>query len=455
MTVRSLVSERPIVTRLVVGFTAAMTVVLLGAAAFVYWRVEYALNRQLDQDLAAYQAVVQHAVRAGRPAPHDNLGETYQVFGVRGRLVGGDTEESRLIGPATLSAAARGLVQHRDTGSLLPPSPQPFRVVARRVTTGRGDTVVVASAISRRKHDEALRELMLQLAIADLLALAAAAFVGYRVARAALDPVERYREAAERAGADSGGRLPVRAGREDELTRLGVTFNDLLDRIEAANTRERQFLADASHELRGPLSLMRTELEWALHRPRNRDETRTTLVSLRGQVERLVELANALLDLEELRSEGVLLRDQVELAELVEAVVCRFSAHFADAGREVTVDVPRTTVEVNPRWVELALDNLVANALRYGAGTVQVEGRLVGDRLVLSVADQGPGFPEAYVTKAFDRFSRAEESRSTGGSGLGLSLVQAVAEAHGGSAGVEPGPGATVWLSLPAALPRP
>ena len=134
------------------------------------------------------------------------------------------------------------------------------------------------SAISRRKHDEALRELLLQLTIADLIALVAASFVGYRTARAALDPVERYRRAVERhRGGRPGRGCRSTPGRDDELSRLGDTFNDLLDRIEASAERERQFLADASHELRTPLSLMRTELEWAPHRPRSDAETAEVL----------------------------------------------------------------------------------------------------------------------------------------------------------------------------------
>src|SRR5436190_780785 len=134
---RRLFGDRPIVTRLVLAVAAAMSLVLVLAGAFVYWRVEFALNRQLNQDLDAYRAVV------------------------------------------------------------------------------------VASAISRRKHDEALRELLLQLVIADLATLVAASLVGYGVARAALRPVERYRRAAEHA--DAAPVLPVDPGRDDEITRLGHT----------------------------------------------------------------------------------------------------------------------------------------------------------------------------------------------------------------------------------------
>jgi signal transduction histidine kinase len=442
------VGKRPIVTRLVLAVAAAMGAVLLAAAAFVYWRVEFALNRQLNQDLAAYQQVVQKAVRTGVPAPRDTSGETYQVFDSRGRVVGGDSGDRPLIDSATRSAAFRGTPQTVDFGSFIPPSDPAYRAVVERVPSPDGP-VVVASAISRRKHDEALRELLLQLAITDLAALVAASFVGYRTARAALDPVERYRAAVEEAGSDLGRRLPVAAGREDELTRLGHTFNGLLTRIDEANLRERQFLADASHELRTPLSLMRTELEYVLHRRRDPDETETALVSLRDQVERLVELANALLDLEELRSDSSLLRENVDLSELVDEVVRRFAARAVGEQRLISCNVDTIVVVANRRWLDLALMNLLSNAFRYGAGEVLVTGSVQGDRVVLAVEDEGTGFAVDFVDRAFDRFTRAEESRSTGGSGLGLSLVQAVAEAHGGRARIEEGHPSRVVIDLP------
>jgi signal transduction histidine kinase len=428
-----LVGDRPIVTRLVLRVAVAMTVVLLAAAAFVYWRVEFALNRQLDQDLAAYQQVVRRAVSHAARPPGDTPGESYQVYDGQGAVVSGNADR-RLVDRPTVSAARAGGEQSVDVGSLLPPSPAPYRVVAQRVSTPAGP-VVVAAAISRRKHDEALRELLLQLTIADLLALVAASFVGYRTARAALDPVERYRGAA--ASGDVGRRLPVSSGREDELTRLGHTFNDLLARIEAAGVRERQFLADASHELRSPLSLMRTEIEYVLHRPRTPEEMRAALTSLGDQVERLVGLANALLDLEELRSDSALLRDDVALPDLVGGVVGRYQRQAAREGRRLVVQADDAVVRVNRRWMDLALDNLVSNAFRHGQGTVRVDARLCEERLLLAVADEGPGFPAEFVAVAFDRFTRAEESRSGDGSGLGLSLVQAVTEKHGGRAGVD------------------
>ena len=436
-----LVGDRPIVTRLVVAVAAAMTVVLVLAAAFVYWRVSYALDRQLEQDLDAYRQVVERAVRTGQDPPEDTPGETFQVYDGRGRVVAGDRAIPPLLGPEALADARQGESRF-DVGRFLPPSERAYRVEAHTVSSPEGDRVV-ASAISRHKHDEALRELLLQLTIADLLTLAGASFVGYRTARAALDPVESYRRAAQ-ASDGTGRRLPVAEGRDDELTRLGHTFNDLLARIEAGATRERQFLADASHELRTPLSLMRTELEWAAHRPRSPEQTTTVLASIQGQVNRLVDLANALLDLEELRGAGPLGREEVFVPELVDEAVR--SAAPRDA--RVVVDAPDAFAHVNRRWTELAVANLVGNALRHGDGEVRVEAHVDGGRLTVAVCDDGPGFADGFRAQAFDRFSRGEQSRTTPGSGLGLALVRAVAEAHGGRAYLGDGPGARVVIEM-------
>ena len=221
----------------------------------------------------------------------------------------------------------------------------------------------------------------------------------------------------------------------------------MLDRLEAANERERQFLADASHELRSPLSLMRTELEWVTMRPRSESENQATFDSLKGQVERLIHLSNALLDLEELRAGHEALTDHVDLNLVLDGVAQRYKSQFATCERELElVSQPDALVVGNAHWLDLALDNLISNALRYGTGTVEVIVSRNATMLEVAVADEGPGFPVDFVEHAFDRFTRAESSRSSGGTGLGLSLVRAVAEAPGGTASIKR---ARVSLTLP------
>jgi len=441
-----LTADRPIVTRLVLAVAVTMAVVLLLSLGFVYWRVSFALDRQLNQDLLAYQAIVQRAVEAGTDPATGTPGETFQIYDTAGHVeMSAATSPRRLVPRSVVQHTAAGSASELDVGRLLPPEGAAYRALVQRMNTPSG-AVVVAAAISRSHHDEALRELLLQLTVAGILALASAAIVGYRTARAALAPVERYRQAAASHGQDpAGNRLPVPARRDDELARLGRTLNELLDSIEASHNRERQFLADASHELRTPLTLMRTELEFALLRERDPDELRTALSSLDGQVRRLVELSNALLDIEELRAPGRVLRERVDLRRLCDGVASRHRPALKASGRRLIIAIHAQEVRASERWLEVALDNLVANAVKHGAGTVFVNVTPRGGSLEIAVRDEGEGFPEDFIDKAFERFSRAQVSRSIPGSGLGLALVDAVAQAHGGTASIA---GSTVSMVI-------
>ncbi|MFF7974604.1 ATP-binding protein [Streptomyces sp. NPDC007905] len=442
----------PVVTRLVLAVAVTMSLVLTGAAGLVYWRVQTALDRQLDDDLAAYQHGLDRALRAGSALPPGPSGSLHQVLDTHGRILGSSeaVEHRALLTPAELGAAAHGHAVRRDVGSLLPITPDTLRLQAKRVRVGEATRVVVA-AVRRGHRDEALRELLAQLALASGLTLIAASYVGYRTARAALRPVERYRNAAATlADGAQNLRLDVPADRDDEITRLGHTLNRMLDRLEASAEREHQFIADASHELRTPLSLLRAEVDVALHRPRSAEELTETLRSVDAEVQRLIALSNALLDLEELGSTDHLTRAPVWLADLVDTAVAPHLRTAEKAGRDLAADTDDTTVDVDARWLVPAIGNLVDNALRHGRGTVRLTATVHEGRLRLRVTDQGPGFPAEFLPRAFDRFARAEASRTSDGSGLGLAFAQAVAAAHGGTAHAENcGGEAAVTLDLP------
>jgi signal transduction histidine kinase len=170
------------------------------------------------------------------------------------------------------------------------------------------------------------------------------------------------------------------------------------------------------------------------------------LASLGGQLERIVGLTNALLEVEELRAVGPLHREEVALAELLSDAV----RDAMPPDRAVTVDVPDVVVRVNRRWLTIAVSNLLRNAVRHGQGTVTLQAAYDEPWLRVVVRDTGPGFPADFRDVAFDRFSRADASRSTPGSGLGLYLVRAVATAHGGRAGILDEPGAAVEIVVDA-----
>jgi len=425
--------------RIVAAVVLAMTAVLIAAGGFVYWRISFALDRQLNQDLSAYTDLVTSGLNEGDPLPADKPGLVSQTFTTDGRILDKSDSGVRTLLTDQQIRSATADSQGFDLGRFIPPPAQnPYRVRYFTTSTPQG-TVVVATAISRHKHDEALRELLLQLCIADLATILAAGLVGWGATRAALDPVERYRRAAAAAGGDPTRRLPVDDALDDELTRLGTTFNTLLADIEQSERRERQFLADASHELRSPLALVAAEVEWARHRPRTAAELDRVLTSIGGQIERLVDLSNALLDLEELQAGVPADVVPTPLSQVLEQGLDGLVDLARTQGREVEIEATSVPVRVNPRWFGLAVANLVTNALKHGRGTITVRGVVEDGRLTLSVTDEGGGVPHVLGTRAFDRFARADTSRSTLGNGLGLALVKAVAEQHDGTATLIPG----------------
>ena len=180
--------RRRIGTRLVLAVIAAMSVVLTGAGAFVYWRVSYALDRQLNQDLTAYSELVATAVHQGSALP-SGPGETVQVYSPSGQLVESSPDSPPPLVSVDDVRTATSRPRVIDIGTFVPAVKVAFRVSLMSVRSPHG-SVVVAAGISRQKHDEALRELLLQLFLSDIATIVAAGFVGYGVARAALDPVE-------------------------------------------------------------------------------------------------------------------------------------------------------------------------------------------------------------------------------------------------------------------------
>ena len=441
-------SRLPIRVRLTLGFAAAMAAVLAGVGLFVYQRVANELLGTVDQSLVA-QANEEGA--GGRIDADTGGGATLgQTFAPDGRLLRSQpAAQPPLVGPEALAKAVAGervwldkrLSQQRGT----------WRVLALPPASRGGPVAVVARSLGPR--DESLDHLRHELVIFLPLALLAACLGGYALTAGALRPVEVLRRRAEGVTAGEPSRLPVPPAR-DEVSRLAVTLNDMLSRLQAAFEHERRFVADASHELRTPLALLRTELDLALRRPRSREELESALRSAAEETQRLSRLADALLLIAR-ADQGPLpvKREVVAAADLLADAATRF-ANRADAlGRDLHVEPSDLHVDADPLRVGQALVNLVDNALTHGDGAVDLSAEERDGFVELHVRDAGSGLPDGFRARAFDRFSRADEARSRGGSGLGLSIVELVAVAHGGGVGVHDSPsgGADVWLSLPRA----
>jgi signal transduction histidine kinase len=419
----------PIRLRLTLAFAAAMAVVLAASGTFVYLRLSSSLDEAANETLAARLAdasTVARTGRTGRTASDEGFTEITRV----GRSRIPDVRELDSV------PGVEGRVR-----------------IARTVvrTSAGGRTVVVGTSLSDR--DEALRSLLVQLLIAAPIALLASALLAYWLAAAALRPVEAMRlEAAAISGAEPARRLPVGRAR-DEISRLAETLNAMLGRLEDALDRERSFVADASHELRTPIALLKAELELALARPRDPVELEAALRSAADETDRLVRLAEDLLVLAQADESGLpLRRSPVEAGRVLESVRDAFATRAVAEGRAVEADAADgLPLDADRLRLEQALGNLVDNALRHGAGPVLLRADRVDGRVELHVLDEGPGFPAALLPHVFERFRRGDEARSGSGAGLGLALAALVAEAHGGSAGAanREGGGADVWLSLP------
>lgn len=267
----------------------------------------------------------------------------------------------------------------------------------------------------------------------------------------ALQPVQRITDEARRiAPSNSGDRLPV-PDSSDEIADLTITLNDMLDRLDAGLIRQRQFVSDASHELRSPLTTVKGAAELVAGNRHLSEEIEPTVEALGRGVARLETVLD---DLTELAVAGVAVaKTDVDLADVINSEV-----DVVTASTDVVIDtsgVPVAAVAAHEIRLGRAVRNLLDNAVRHAESDVSVAATIEDSTVRITVDDDGPGIPVADRDRVFERFVRLDDSRtrSGGGSGLGLALVSAIATEHGGTVtcGVSPLGGARFELSFPSA----
>jgi len=251
------------------------------------------------------------------------------------------------------------------------------------------------------------------------------------------------------------------AGGFGELGELVDTFNSMLARLDAAFTSMSTFTANASHELRAPLALMRTEVDGALSRSRSTEEYRRVLESLQQEVEHLTRLSDQLLILARADA-GALVpaKEEIDVADFLHETAARWEQVAHNQGSRLEVVAPsHGRLEADPPLLRRVVDNLIDNAVRHNpaGAAVRLRGYQQNGGWNLEVADQGPGVAADHRDRLFARFARADRVRSPedGGAGLGLALSAAIARAHGGTLQLvdDASPGAVFRLYLPKVEP--
>ncbi|MEO5664444.1 MAG: HAMP domain-containing sensor histidine kinase [Nocardioides sp.] len=328
-----------------------------------------------------------------------------------------------------------------------------FVVIARGVSTPDGPVVVLV-AESLELVGQSTDVVATLLLIGYPVVLLGVAVSSYWLAGRALAPVEaiRTRVAQVQGTSQLDARVPVPEG-DDEISRLAVTMNAMLERLETGSDRQRRFVGDASHELRSPLATIRAAHEIATLHPEGRDWTETSLDVL-AELDRLDDLVADLLLLARVDEHGLSIRSvDVDLDDLVSQEAQRLRKLDV---LTVTMTAPPVRIQGDPVQLSRVLRNLGDNAARHAESHVDLSLQILADRVALTIEDDGPGIPEADRERVFERFVRLDESRTraSGGTGLGLAIAREISAAHGGSLNAEAeARGARLVLMLPYAAP--
>lgn len=347
-----------------------------------------------------------------------------------------------------------GLVLHDATG----PDGTQYRMATVRIERNRKFVCYAQHAVRLSERDAPLYRLAFWLVGCSVAALLLAwPGIDYLI-RQWISPLAALSETARMVNLGNLGRQRLFAPPDaPELAQLANTFNELLDRVEAAHASQHRFVADASHELRTPLTILRGEIDVALRRPRSPEEYAEVLQSSREEIERLSRLTENLLTLARADAGDALVRKEPVDVAAVAREVCHKLAPLS-AQRKVALTCEATEpamVSGDAVALEQLVFNLAENALRYTppgeSATVRVT--RTDAEIVVDVEDHGSGISAEHLPHLFERFYRADKARSRefGGAGLGLSIVKTLVEAHGGRVEVrsEVGKGSTFTVRLP------
>jgi len=315
-----------------------------------------------------------------------------------------------------------------------------------------GEQGVLQIAINIEEREQSLARLRNRIILGSALGVGLAALCGAWIARRVSKPIVEVTEAARELAVRQDLPSRIEVDRTDEVGELADSFNQMLAALELSRDQQRRLVADASHELRTPLTSLRLKIELLDSTPDLAAEQRQGLLGgAAAELERLTHLVTELVDLATdptMADEPVAV---VPLAEVIDGVVEEVRR---TSGRTIQVVADDSTASIRNRMVRRAVSNLVDNARKYSPDDAEITVRL--DRGRIEVRDRGEGIPADDLDLVFDRFYRSPTARTRPGNGIGLAIVQRVAEVHGGEVWArnnDDGPGATVGFSVPVGVP--
>jgi len=315
-------------------------------------------------------------------------------------------------------------------------------------------TAVILVGLPTSNLEVTLEQLAQDLGLTVLVAFATFAFGVWWLARQVLAPVQRVTQAASRvSGTDLSRRVPV-PRTDDELRALALSINHMLDRLQESFETQRRFTADASHELRTPVTAIVGHAQYLLRRTHPSAEQIDSLRVIQREGERMAKLVHDLLELARADAGFQVQREPLNLVEVLEAVRDELGPLAAPARIEVDCPQPLLEVEGDPSRLKQVVLNLVQNALEAGAQRVHLHLERDGKQVRLEALDDGPGIPAEALPHVFERFFRVDGARSSrgNGAGLGLAIVRWIVQQHGGSVEVRSraGEGTVFTVLLPA-----
>ena len=428
-------------SRLTLLATALVAVALVGASLGLLASQRRSLTASVDLSLAQRADNLAPTIRrdpAGTPLPEagDPEDQFIQILDRDGSVLNATANAANLDGVVAPRNVGSG--ERITTLGDLELSASRFRVLARPLLTAAGPlTLVVGQNLDDVAESIAGLRSALLVGV-PIVVLLLAALMWWLTGRV-LQPVESIRREVATLGATQlHRRVPV-PPRDDELARLARTMNEMLDRVEYANQQQQRFVADASHELRSPMTRLRTQIELAISHPEV--DRASTHEHLLAEVIDLSRLLDDLLLTVRLDSDPVMRHAAVDLDDIVLDEARRLRGR----GRVVveTNEVGAARVSGDADQLARAIRNLADNAERHAAGMVRFSLREQSGTSVLAVADDGPGIPPQHHAEIFERFARLDEARSRdqGGTGLVLAIVRDIIERHGGTITLDSAPG--------------